>query len=104
MQSRIFVSRRSDPMSQVVIVQASLRPNRLADRTNGWIRHGDCKSNNATFRPSTIQMLGPTGCLTLLARGVSDDEFREMVALPLAIPQSQRGVGTSGTPIFLRAG
>ena len=25
-----------------------------------------------------------------------------MVALPLAIPQSQRGVGTSGTPIFLR--
>ncbi len=36
----------------------------------------------------------------VLARGVSDGVFGRMVALPLAIRQSQCGIGTSGTPIF----
>ena len=49
------------------------------------------------FVAATIWFLS---AFNLLARGVSDDKFRRMVALPLAIPQSQHGVGTSGTPIF----
>ena len=57
--------------------------------------------NEPTFRPTAF-VAATVGSLVfnLLARGVSDDKFREMVALPLAIPQSQRGVGASGTPIF----
>ena len=78
------------------IISGSICPN--GSLTNG-LGHGHCFSGGQLVFSIAPQRQS----ILLLARGVSDGDFGGMVALPLAIRQSQCGIGTSGTPIFLRA-
>jgi hypothetical protein len=61
-----------------------------------YLRHNACFH----WGTQSFRLLRKGSQFLLLARGVSDGDFGGMVALPLAIRQSQCGIGTSGTPIF----